>query len=163
MLLKAWQAQVQLSNGQTSIREWIDHPGASAVIALFENGDTLLVRQFRYPPRRTFLELPAGKFDRPEEAPEALALRELEEETGWKAAKMTSLGFSYPCIGYGKEVIHYFPAEQLTPGKMQLDHGEMLDVARMPLSDMLRKARRGELFDMKTVFGLIRAGHQLGL
>jgi len=83
VLLEAFRDEVRLPDGDTSVREWIDHPGASAIVPVFEDGHTLLVRQFRYPPRRTFLEVPAGKLDKPGEDPEDVAARELEEETGW--------------------------------------------------------------------------------
>ena len=80
-LLKVYRDEVRLPDGTASVQEWIDHPGAAAVIPLFEDGTTLLVRQYRYAPRRLTLEVPAGKIDHDGEDPEAVAARELEEET----------------------------------------------------------------------------------
>ena len=103
-LLKAYRDKVELPDGKTSVREWIDHPGASAIVPIFEDGQTLLVRQFRYPPRRTFLEVPAGKLDTDEEPPEDVARRELEEETGWRIAtpltppRLSAASFTNPSV-----------------------------------------------------------------
>lgn len=156
-LLKAYRDEVELPDGTRSIREWIDHPGASAVVPLFEDGKTLMVRQFRYPPRREFLEVPAGKLDKPGEAPEAVAARELEEETGWKASSFSYLGSLYPCIGYSNEVIHFYLAEGLTRGERGLEEGEHMDVVTIGFDDALARARRGEIHDMKSTSALFLA------
>lgn len=156
-LLTVWRDMVRTPDGSESVREYVHHPGASAVVPLFENGDTLLVRQFRYPPRRVFLEVPAGKFDDAEERAEALAARELEEETGYRAETFTPLGAFYPTIGYSDEVIHLFLARGITKGQQQLDEGEALELIRLPFAEAARRAASGELFDMKTVVALLRA------
>ncbi|MEM1093289.1 MAG: NUDIX hydrolase [Bacteroidota bacterium] len=156
-LLHAYRDRVLLPDGNTSVREWIDHPGASAVIPVLPDGDTLLVRQFRYPPHRTFLELPAGKLDFPEEDPADVARRELKEETGWTAETVISLGPLYPCIGYSNEVIHYFIAEGLTAGEQALSEAEFIEVVRMPLRDAVAMVYRGDVLDMKTAIGLLWA------
>lgn len=156
-LLQVYRDRVRVPDGGTSVREWIRHPGASAVVPLFENGDTLMVRQFRYPPRRAFLEVPAGKLDGDGESAAAVALRELEEETGWRAARAEPLVSLHPCIGYSDEVIHFFTAHELTPGEQDLGDGEFVEVVRLPFADAVDMARRGELGDMKTVVALLLA------
>jgi ADP-ribose pyrophosphatase len=167
-LLKAYRDKVELPDGKTSVREWIDHPGASAIVPIFEDGQTLLVRQFRYPPRRTFLEVPAGKLDTGEEPPEDVARRELEEETGWRAHRFERTGSVYPCIGYSNEVIHFFVARKLERGEQNLDDAEFMDVLKMPFDEAVAQARRGELLDMKTVTALLladahmKAAHRAG-
>lgn len=157
VLLTAFRDEVRLPDGETSVREWIDHPGASAIVPLFEDGRTLLVRQFRYPPRRTFLEVPAGKLDEPGEDPEEVAARELEEETGWRANRFERIGAAYPCIGYSNEVIHVFAAYDLVRGSQSLAEGEFVEVVEMPLDEAVARARSGELKDMKTVTALVYA------
>jgi ADP-ribose pyrophosphatase len=157
VLLKAFRDEVRLPSDETSVREWIDHPGASAVVPIFEDGRTLLVRQFRYPPRRTFLEVPAGKLDEPEEDPEDVARRELEEETGWRAGRFEHVGSAYPCIGYSSEIIHVFTAHDLERGTQDLAEGEFVEVVEMELDDALARARGGDLKDMKTVTALVYA------
>ena len=162
-LLNVKKDLARLPDGETGVREWIKHPGASAVVPLFENGDTVMVKQFRYAPRRTFLEVPAGKLDAVGEAPESVARRELEEETGFVAGTVLNLGSFYPCIGYSDEVIHLFLATNLTEGAMQLSDGEFIEVVRLPLVEAVRRARCGELADMKSVVALIRVAEQVGI
>jgi ADP-ribose pyrophosphatase len=157
VLLKAFRDEVRLPNEETSVREWIDHPGASAIVPLFDDGRTLLVRQFRYPPRRTFLEVPAGKIDKPGEDPEEVARRELEEETGVQAGRFEHVGSAYPCIGYSSERIHVFTAHDLERGSQSLAEGEFVEVVEMEFVEALRRARRGDLKDMKTVTALVYA------
>lgn len=157
VLLDAFRDEVRLPDGDTSVREWIDHPGASAIVPLFDDGRTLLVRQFRYPPRRTFLEVPAGKLDEPGEDPEVVAARELEEETGWRAGRFEKVGAAYPCIGYSNEVIHVFTAHDLERGTQALADGEFVEVIEMEFEEALARARRGDLKDMKTVTALVYA------
>lgn len=157
VLLKAFRDEVRLPDDQTSVREWIDHPGASAIVPLFDDGSTLLVRQFRYPPRRTFLEVPAGKLDEPGEAPEDVARRELEEETGVQAGRFEHAGMAYPCIGYSSECIHVFTAHDLERGSQSLAEGEFVEVVEMGFDEALRRARQGDLKDMKTVTALVYA------
>lgn len=157
VLLKAFRDEVRLPNGDTSAREWIDHPGASAIVPIFEDGRTVLVRQFRYPPRRTFLEVPAGKLDEPGEDPEEVAARELEEETGWRADRLEPIGAAYPCIGYSNEQIHIFAAYGLERGSQALADGEFVEVVEMDLDTAVARARNGEIKDMKTITALVYA------
>lgn len=160
-LLHVYRDEVRVPDGSTSIREWIDHPGASAVVPLFEDGSTLLVWQYRYPARREFLEVPAGKLDYKGEDPLEVAVRELEEETGWTAQRFTPLGSVYPCIGYSNEVIHFFLAEDLGRGRQDLSDGEFLEPLTMAFQEAVDRARRGELGDMKTVTALLLADAHL--
>jgi len=161
VLLKAFRDEVRLPNGQTSVREWIDHPGASAIVPVFEDGRTLLVRQFRYPPRRAFLEVPAGKIDEPGEAPADVAARELEEETGGRAGRVEHVGTAYPCIGYSNEQIHVFTAHDLDRGTQALADGEFVEVVEVDFETALARARHGDLRDMKTVTALVYAAAHL--
>jgi ADP-ribose pyrophosphatase len=157
VLLKAFRDEVRLPNGNTSVREWINHPGASAIVPVFDDGRTLLVRQFRYPPRRTFLEVPAGKLDEPGEDPADMAARELEEETGWRAERFESVGAAYPCIGYSNEIIHVFAAYGLEQSEQDLAEGEFVEVVEMDLDKAVQLAREGEIKDMKTITALVYA------
>ena len=84
-LLHVYKDTVKLPNGGEATREWIKHPGASAVIPLTDDGQVILVKQYRYPIGRITLEIPAGKLDAPDEDPLLCAERELSEETGYKA------------------------------------------------------------------------------
>lgn len=160
-LLHAHRDTVRLPDGRTATREWINHPGAVAVVPLFDNGDTMLIRQFRFPARRTFLEVPAGKFDTDDEPPESVGRRELKEETGLSAEQMTALGAFFPCIGYSNEVIHVYIAEDLTQGVQALTDDEFLQPVRLPFDEAVRQAMDGSLGDMKTITSLTRAHYAL--
>lgn len=161
VLLKAYRDRVRLHDGTISVREWIDHPGASAVVPIFPDGSTILVRQFRYPPRREFLEVPAGKLDKEGEPPDEVARRELEEETGWRCESLTELGKIYPCIGYSSEIIYFYLAENLSKGERSLEDGENLVSVRMPFAEAVAMARRGQMLDMKTLSALVLADERL--
>ncbi|MCB0719820.1 MAG: NUDIX hydrolase [Bacteroidetes bacterium] len=154
-LLHARRDTVRLPSGAESVREWIDHPGASAVVPIFEDGTTLLVRQFRYPARRVFWEVPAGKLDIAGESPVAVAIRELEEETGWCSTNCERIGSYFPCIGYSNEVIHVFAAFDLEKGHQHLSEGELLEPVRLPFLRAVDMVFEGEIDDMKTITALL--------
>ena len=96
--------EVLLPNGETGIREWINHPGAVVIIPILPNGKIALIKQFRYASGAEFIELPAGKLDEDEE-PKSCALRELEEEIGYRAGKMQFIANIHPAIGFANEHI----------------------------------------------------------
>ena len=154
-LLHVRRDRVRTPGGE-SVREWIAHPGAAAVVPLYADGTTVLIRQYRYPPRREFLEVPAGKLD-PGETPETAAARELSEEVGLRAAVWTPLGPTYPAIGYSDEAIHLFLAEGIEDAPGTADDDEHIVPVRMPLAEAVAMARRGEIADGKTALALLLA------
>ncbi|MDR3393535.1 MAG: NUDIX hydrolase [Parasulfuritortus sp.] len=153
-LLHAKLDRVRLPNGKESTREYLIHPGAAVILPIFDNGDILLERQHRYPLRRDFFELPAGKFD-PDEAELACAQRELLEETGYVATEWRYINTQYPCIGYANERLVYFLARGLTHEGDNLDHDEFLEVIRLPFQEALDMVRDSRIDDAKTVMGLL--------
>ena len=168
-LLHVNRDEIRRDDGVESVREWIDHPGAAAVVPLLDDGRlpnlrklmddgrVVMVRQYRYGPQRTFLEIPAGKFDGPHESPEDVARRECEEETGYRPGSLTYLGGLYNAVGYSNEIIHLFTATDLVPTKQSLDEDEALTVELVPLDTLARMAREGELQDMKTTSAILMA------
>jgi ADP-ribose pyrophosphatase len=155
-LLHVRRDTVRLPDGHESIREWIAHPGAVVMIAVLDNGRLLFERQYRYPLRRVFLELPAGKIDGGEHALDT-ARRELREETGYKARTWRHLGTMHTCIGYSDEHIEIFYAHGLSYVGAAPDHGEILDVVDLSLDDALLAVRDGDITDAKTVTALMWA------
>ena len=145
--------QVALPDGSRGVREYIRHPGAVAELALTDEQQLVLERQFRYPAGRTFIEIPAGKLE-PAESPLQCGQRELQEETGYLACEWLPLGRAFPCIGYADEEIHYYLARGLTLSQRQLDAGEFLEVFTLPLAAVRQLAVSGEINDSKTLVGL---------
>ena len=149
--------RVLLEDNRESIREVVRHPGGVAVAAIDSDQTILFVRQYRYPYAATTLELPAGKLDIDVEAPEAAIVRELSEETGYRANRWESLGIIYPTPGYCDEVLHLYLATDLVLEREQHpDDGEFLDLVRIPLEQAVQSALSGELKDAKTVVILLK-------
>jgi ADP-ribose pyrophosphatase len=156
-LLEVRRDRVRLPDGSESVREYVVHPGAVVIVAELDNGELLFERQFRYPLRRAFLELPAGKIDRGEDIL-ATARRELLEETGHVADDWLHLGVMHPCIGYSDERIEIFLARGVRRVcAPQLDAGEFLDVLSLTLDAALAAVDGGEITDAKTITALFHA------
>ena len=147
---------VELPNGHTSTREVVNHPGGVGILALDEEDRVLTVTQYRYPYGRTLLEIPAGKLERGED-PYAAALRELREETGARAEKLTLLGEIYPTPGYCDEIIRIYFARDLSWGDTDPDDDEFLQVRRIPLEELAEEALAGRLQDAKTAIAVMKA------
>ncbi|MEX0649068.1 MAG: NUDIX hydrolase [Balneolaceae bacterium] len=154
-LLQVYLDEVKLPDGTTSTREWIKHPGASAVVPVFEDGTIMLLKQFRYPSRKIFLEVPAGKVD-PGEDPISTARRELAEESGLSCTHLANVGSFYPAIGYADEIIHVYAAWGLTTEQQNVDDDEFVITSRIPFSQALLMIQTGEISDGKTICSLIK-------
>lgn len=155
-VLHVFEDRVRLPDGTLATREYIRHVGAVCIVPLFENGDVLMERQFRYPVDRVALEIPAGKLNCPEEDRLAAAQRELREETGLTAARWHSLGLFQPAFAYCDETIEMFLAQDLTSGAQQLDDDEFLHLERIPLQTLVQMVLRGEILDAKTQTAVLK-------
>jgi ADP-ribose pyrophosphatase len=145
---------VRLPDGSNAEREYIVHPGAVMVVPLLPDGRLVVERQWRHPLARVMLEFPAGKLDAGE-APLTCGIRELAEETGYRAAEWARAGILHNAIAYSNEGIEVWFARGLTLGERRLDVGEFLDVTEMSAEQLDEAARRGELTDAKTLIGLL--------
>ena len=151
--LKVYRDTVSLPNGASSYREYLKHPGAVMIIPVFDNGDVLVERQYRYPMRQVFVEFPAGKKDAGE-APLETAQRELLEETGYTAQNYTHITDIHNALAYCDEVIHFYIAEDLhDSGQQKLDDNEFVQVMRVPLVELMNWIRQGWVPDVKTQLG----------
>ena len=146
--------QVRLPDGALAEREYIVHPGAVMIVPLLDDGRLVVERQWRYPLARTMLEFPAGKIDAGE-SPYDCAVRELAEETGYRAAEWARAGVLHNAIAYSNEGIEVWFARGLSLGERRLDAGEFLDVMAIGADALDELARNGELTDAKTLIGLL--------
>jgi ADP-ribose pyrophosphatase len=151
-LIDLYLDNVRLPNGKKSTREWLDHPGAVCLVPILNNGDILLIRQFRYGPRQEFI--PAGKIDKNEE-PLECGFRELEEETGYKSNKLTFLTNIHPAIGFSNEKMWMYLAEELELSERKLDEDEFLELLPTPLNMALKWVFSGKITDVKTIIGIL--------
>ena len=150
--LKVSRDRVKLPDGKITQREFIRHPGAVVILALFDDGRVLLERQFRYPNGQVFIEFPAGKID-PGEASLACAKRELAEETGYTATDWHFVCTIHNAIAYSDEHLDLFLARGLEAGEAKLDDGEFLETFTATIPEMLDMVRKGDITDVKTVIG----------
>lgn len=158
-----WQGKIlrlrvdtaELPDGATATREVVEHPGGVGIVALTEDRQVLLVRQYRYPFGQVLTEIPAGKRERGED-PLLTAKRELEEETGYTAASFEPLGTLYPTPGFCDEVIYLYLATDLRQTAPHPDEDEFLQVEQQPLDALVADVLAGRIADAKTQTALLK-------
>ena len=162
--LEVRRDNVLLPDGSKATREYVQHPGAVAIIPVLDDGRLVLVRQYRYPLRKVLLEWPAGKLERGEEQL-ACARRELQEETGFVAREWAYAGEIHNAAAYSSESIWLWFARGLQAGPARPDAGEFVETVTMSLIEVEALEARGGLPDVKTLIGLrwlqqMQAGHK---
>jgi ADP-ribose pyrophosphatase len=152
---------VERVDGSRAERDICGHPGAVAILAVDEADRVLMVRQFRVATGEVLLEIPAGTLDVDPasgrvEDPDIAARRELEEETGQRAAEWRTIGRFWTAPGFATEEMHLYLARRLTTVRETLgeDEDERLELERIPFAEALALAERGEIRDAKTLVGL---------
>ena len=153
-LIDLYLDHVELPNGKSSTREWINHPGAVCIIPILPDGNLCLIRQYRYGPRDEFIEIPAGKLDKGED-PLVCAKRELQEEIGYIARKLTFLTNIYPAIGFSNEKMWMYLAEDLQLSNQSLDQDEFLELLPLSLEKAIDLINQGKITDVKTIIGVL--------
>ena len=153
---------VRFPDGSEGQLEMIRHVGASAVLPFLgglsdPDPEVLLVRQYRYASDGYLYEIPAGLPEAPEESWEECAHRELEEETGMRAASMTPLTSIYTTPGFTDEVVRLFIATNLESGEPSRDPDEFMEVARVAFSEALEMVRDGRIVDAKSIAAILYA------
>ena len=148
--------EVMLPDGKKTVREISLHNGASAIIPVLSDGRVIMERQFRYAHGRVMLEIPAGKLNTPDEDPLEAAKRELLEETGAVASKISFLGRIISSPALLNEVIHIYLAEGITIGESHPDEGEFLRVEYIPLDKLRDMVMSGEITDSKTQIAILK-------
>ena len=153
---------VRFPDGSTGELEMIRHPGAAAVLPVVgsleeEDPQVVLLRQYRYASGGYLYEIPAGLPSGPDEPWDACAHRELEEETGYRAATLVPLTAIYTTPGFTDEVIRLYVATELSKGESNLDDDEFVEVMTFPFSEVLEMVRRGDIVDCKSVSTILYA------
>lgn len=146
--------EIILKDGSKYSREIVEHPGAVVILAFLDNDTILMVRQYRRAADKVLLELPAGTLNS-NETPEECALRELEEETGYRAHKIEKLGSFYIAPGYSTEKIHAFFAKELEERRQRLEIDEDIKVEKVRIKDLLVMINEGKIEDAKTLASLL--------
>ncbi len=154
-LLQVKVDTVSLPNGATSTREYINHPGAVAILPITNDGKIVFVKQFRYPLGTVILEVPAGKLD-PGEEPIVCAHRELSEETGYRAEHMEYLASIATTPGFTDEIIHLYVAKGLEQFIMHPDADEFIETIEYTKEEVLQMIQEQKIFDCKTLVVLSR-------
>jgi ADP-ribose pyrophosphatase len=153
------RGEFEAPDGTRFTRDVVRHPGAVAVVPVTGRDTVLLVRQYRGAVDRELLEIPAGTRDVAGEPAETTARRELEEEVGVRAGRLSLLGTTLNSPGFCDEECHIYMAEQLEPGDPSR-HGEeerYLEVVEVALADVEVLVATGEMVDAQTVIGLLLA------
>lgn len=151
---------VTLENGTTTDVEFIEHPGATAVIPFLDDNRIVLLKQYRHALKKHIWEIPAGTLD-PQEEIISCAKRELIEETGYSAGQWHKLGEITPVPGYSNERIHIFLATELQPADQNLDEDEVIQVQAVDFLKAIEMIGDGEIQDAKSIAGLFLASQWL--
>ncbi len=144
---------VEYPDGEEKKRIILEHPGAVAAVPLLEGERVIMVRQFRKAAGRVTLEIPAGKMEKGEAAEDCIR-RELREETGYRAGRLTHLRSYYPSFGISSEIIHVYLAEDLSPGPAAGGDESGLVTAILPLAEVRDLIEAGKIMDSKTIIGI---------
>lgn len=156
-VLHLYRDEIILPDGSESVREYCNHNGGVCVLPLTDEGEVILVKQYRYAHRKCTLEIPAGKLEKGEKDDiRSAAIRELKEETGAECEELIYLGEIYPSPALLSEVIYMYFARGLRFGERHLDDDEFLECERVPLEKMLEMICSGELPDAKTQIAALR-------
>ena len=159
-VFKLIRENVTLENGTTTDVEFIEHPGATAVIPFLDDNRIVLLKQYRHALKKHIWEIPAGTLD-PQEEIISCARRELIEETGYSATQWHKLGEITPVPGYSDERIHIFLATELQPADQNLDEDEVIQVQVVDFLKAIEMIGDGEIQDAKSIAGLFLASQWL--
>jgi len=147
--------EITYNSGNKGVRETALHHGGSVIVPVTNEGKLVLIKQFRYPLKTKLFELPAGKLFKGED-PQICAVRELEEETGYKAGTISKLGAIATTPGFCTEILHIFLATDLTAGEPDREEGEVgMEMFEYTLEEVEKMITSQQIFDAKTLAGIL--------
>ena len=159
-VVKLFVDDIELPNGKGAFREVVRHPGAVCVIPITDEGEVIMVRQFRYPFSSVLLEIPAGKLEIGEDPLDAVK-RELEEESGVVAENVEFIGMTYTTVAFTDEKIYTYMATGLSYTEAHPDEDEFLEVVKIPLDTLVEMVMTGEIKDSKTQVAILKTDRLL--
>ena len=154
-ILEVYKDHMEFENGNTSDWDFIHHNGAAAVVPVLDDGRILMVSQYRNALERDTLEIPAGKLDAPDEPGYDCAVRELEEETGYRSSDVDWLMTLRTTVAFCDEKIEIFVARNLKAAKQNLDENEYVDVKSFTIEELKEKIYTGAIQDSKTIAAIL--------
>jgi ADP-ribose pyrophosphatase len=149
-VFKVRKVAIEKPSGRRGTRLFIEHSGSVAVVPLLDDGSLVLIRQFRLAAGGVIWEIPAGGLE-PGERPDDCARRELEEETGYRAARVEPLFAAYASPGTSSELMRFFLATGLEKKEQRTEEDEIITVEQLEVDEVLRLIRSGEIRDEKTI------------
>lgn len=146
--------RVEAAGGRETTRDVVEHGGAVAIVAVDDDGNIILVRQFRYPVGKELLEIPAGGID-PGEDPAQTAARELQEEIGYFPQNLKKMGGFYSAPGFCTEYLHLYLATELIYSPLVAEDTDGIEVVRVAPADIPGLITSGRICDAKSIAGLL--------
>ncbi len=154
--------EIIYNSGNDGTRQVAVHPGGAVIVPVKDDGKIIMVKQFRYPLQKVLIEFPAGKLEDGED-PEICAIRELEEETGYKTKNIVKLGAISTTPGFCTEILHIYLAKDLAPGDHNREEGEYdMEIFEFDRETIESKIKNGEIYDAKTICGIHMAKDYIG-
>lgn len=145
---------VETADRRTTTREIVEHAACICVIAVDDDDNVLLVKQFRKPLEKELLEIPAGGIDDGEDA-EAAVVREMQEETGWRPRKLERLCGFYSSPGFCDEYLHLYLATDLVTGRLFAEDTASIELVRVPMARIPELIASAKIEDAKSIAGLL--------
>lgn len=154
-IIDYYQDTMQIPNGNVAVWDFIKHNGAAAVVAVRDDGRLLMVRQYRNALERETLEIPAGGLNGADEPTSLAAMRELEEETGFRCDEVELLLSIFTTVAFCNEKIDIYVARSLIPSQQHLDEDEFINVEAYTVEELMDMIYSGRIQDSKTVCAIM--------
>ena len=161
-IIDLYSDTIELEGGKLTNFDFIGHKGASAMIPVDSDGNILMVRQYRNAVDQYTLEIPAGGLNAGEDN-RTCAIRECEEETGYKAGKVYHLFDLYTTVAFSNEKIGIYYTTDITPSKQNLDEDEFVNMEKHSVEELTNMILNGEIVDAKTIAGILAYKAKVGL